>query len=78
MTFEVQTLTACDGWANCWHDDGELLIFDTREDAQAALDEFLDDLDEAIALGNIEPGYTADHYRVAPVHDEAEPEPETG
>jgi len=30
------------------------------------------DLDQKIAFGNIEQGYTADHYQVAPVHDEPE------
>ena len=26
MMYEVQALSVCDGWGNCWHDDGELVV----------------------------------------------------
>ena len=36
--FEVQTLFTY-GWENCWTEDDVLLQFNTREEAQAALDD---------------------------------------
>lgn len=71
--YEVQTCTLCDGWVNTWHciePDGREVpeTFPTEAAAQAALDEFLAEVAEEIALGIREPdeGYDASEFRVAP------------
>jgi hypothetical protein len=46
------------------------------EQAQGYLDDFLENLDQKIAFGNIEPCCTPDDYRVAPVHRDPEREQE--
>lgn len=62
--FEVQTNTVFDGWVNCWHEDDGLVYYETREQAQAAIDEFFEDLPAEMA-----DSYTRDDYRVVPVKD---------
>jgi hypothetical protein len=69
MTFEVQTLTVCDGWINAWFETGEdeirkPLTFPTREAAQEYLDDFLCEIDQLAAIGNLDDS-DPDHYRVA-------------
>lgn len=59
-TYEVQTLTIADGWDNCWHEDDELQTFSSAEEAQAAIDEFFDDLKDA----GMADDYDRDDYRV--------------
>ena len=56
MHYEVQQHTVLDGWTNTWfynEGDGVFQVetFSTRDEAQAALDEFFADLDEDIAAG---------------------------
>lgn len=74
MSYEVQTFTLCDGWVNIWHiehADGTSApeTFPTRAAAQAALDEFLGEIAEEIAVGQRRPdeGYDRDEFRVAKV-----------
>lgn len=54
MTYEVQTYTVCDGWINTWHVDDEPQFFDTVEEAKTELEDFLDDVAEAVAAGTME------------------------
>lgn len=76
--YEVQTFTLCDGWINTWSvseqagDDTFTEIpetFATHAKAQAALDEFLAEIQEEIASGQRTPdeGYEPEEFRVAPV-----------
>lgn len=69
MTWEVQTLTLCDGWTNTWTVDegsGDLPeTFPNREAAEAALAEFLAEMEDAAACGQIAEAYDPDDYRVA-------------
>ena len=45
MKYEVQIYTLCDGFINAWSDDDEGPVqFDTQAQAQAALEEHLQDL----------------------------------
>lgn len=57
MTYEVQHHTIQYGWINSWlYDEGDGLrpeTFETREAAQAALDEHIEDLWEELLAGNI-------------------------
>lgn len=74
MTYEVQTYTLCDGWVNTWyieHPDGtsEPETFSTRAAAQAALDEFLDEIAAEIACGQRHPDedYDREEFCIAKV-----------
>jgi hypothetical protein len=71
IAYEIQTLTFADGWVNTWtYEDSEGDMqpetFPTREAAQAALDEYLHDLADDVALGNIS-GYDPEEFQVHPV-----------
>jgi hypothetical protein len=68
MHYEVQEKTPRDGWQNRWfYNDGDgrlrLETFATREEAEAALDEFFADLAEDIAAGFCPP-CIRDEFRV--------------
>ena len=75
IKYEVQHYTLCDGWINTWricHDDGsdELEYFDSIEDAQSCIDEFLADEQEAFEEGNIESPYERDEFRIVEVQND--------
>lgn len=61
--FEVQTWTHNDGWQNVWQEEGEPLVFSTMKGAQAALDEFFQDLEAA----DMADKYSREDYRLARV-----------
>ena len=67
MTYEVQHYTMLYGWANVWlYDEGGGLqpeTFATKEAAEAALDEYLEDLEEECDAGHTGP-YSRDEFRV--------------
>lgn len=67
MSYEVQTLTICDGWVNTWTSDGDPEYFATYEEAEFALHEFLADMREAREYGDIKDDYDAEDYRIAKV-----------
>jgi len=71
MTYEVQHFTLCDGWINTWavlNEDGssDPETFATEAEAQAALDEFLTEIEEEIAIGQRgdDQGYDRNDFRV--------------
>ena len=73
MRYEIQTFTLCDGWVNTWtvhHGDRTSApeTFTTKEEAQAALDEFFADIQEEIDAGQREPdeGYDREEFRIMP------------
>jgi hypothetical protein len=66
MKFEIQTYTLCAGWINIWTDDSELVLFDTREAAQAELADFLAEQAHAVQLGHLE-DFSAEDYKIAEV-----------
>lgn len=76
--YEVQTFTLCDGWINSWtiiEDGGNNTTtetpetFATRAEAQAALDEFLAEIQDEITSGQRTPdeGYDPEEFRIVPV-----------
>jgi len=71
--YELQTWTLCDGWVNTWSVSDEAReapeTFATREDAQAALDEFLRDIQDEIDAGQREAdeGYDLADFRIEEV-----------
>lgn len=71
MKYEVQHYTLCDGWVNTWletTDDGKEVpcVYATREEAQAELDEYLEDVADQIACGERDKncGYDPSEYRI--------------
>jgi len=68
MRYEVQTLTFADGWTNTWSCDGDPQYFDTYEEAECALHEFLADIKEAVADGYMTEEYEGEDYRIAEVN----------
>jgi hypothetical protein len=46
MKYEIQTQFIY-GWENVWECDGKLEYFNTVEDAQASLNDFLDEMAQA-------------------------------
>jgi hypothetical protein len=60
MAFEVRQYTVCAGWVNNWlihQEDGKCQpqTFQTIEEAQAEIDEFLADIEAEIQSGNRQP-----------------------
>ena len=55
--YQVLTRTYVDGWINCWTIDGAPWTFETREEAQAEIDDLLQDLSD----------YRVDDYRIEEV-----------
>lgn len=68
MKYAVETNTFCDEWVNTWSDDDESpVLFDTHEQAQQELNQFLSDALEAFVSGNIDSPYLIDDYRITEV-----------
>lgn len=66
--YAVETLMGCE-WENCWkEDDVAPLVFDSFEEAQTALLEFLDDIEEAVKAGLMHYGYDKADYRIVRVN----------
>ena len=70
MTWEVRTFTLCDGWVNTWSitENGQAPrpeTFATREDAEAALADFLAETAAAAAFGEIEEAEHEENYIIA-------------
>lgn len=69
MPYEVQYNTPADGWANTWlYDEGDGLLrpetFESEREAEAALDEHLQDLEEEFRAGHTIRRYSRDEFRV--------------
>ena len=73
MKYEVQQYTLCEGWVNTWgvEEDGVFVpeVFDSKEEAQAEINAFLQEIAEEIEQGERAPdnGYDAHDFRVAEV-----------
>lgn len=71
VSYEIQHHTQCDGWVNTWtitEADGTetLETFSTIEAAQAALDEFFEDIRDEIEAGqrDADKGYDRSEFRI--------------
>ena len=70
MRYEIQHYTICYGWVNTWayaEADGVMQpeTFATAAEAQAALDEYLADVEEEVAAGQMAP-CCRNEFRVRP------------
>lgn len=68
MPYEIQHNTLCDGWVNTWfvtdhHGDLHPETFEAASEAEAALDEYLFDLQEEHYAGQIE-AYDPEDFRI--------------
>ena len=65
--FMVQMLFSY-GWDDAeWQDDDQPLLYNSREEAQAAIDEHCRDCADAVARGDMIDGYDPSEFRVVPV-----------
>ena len=64
--FEIQTQFLY-GWENVWECDGNLEFFDSHQDAQMALDDFFEEVEQDYFNGYIEDKYSRDDYRIVEV-----------
>ena len=68
MKYEVQQYTLCDGWINTWsiEENGVSTpeVFDSKAEAQAEIDAFLQEIAEEIEQGERDPenGYDAEDF----------------
>jgi hypothetical protein len=64
MRYEIQTYTLCAGWINLWTEGlNTLVTFDSFEDAQKELQDFLGELANAVELGHLD-DFSPDDYRI--------------
>lgn len=73
--YEVQENCLCGGWTNTWsHEDwaGKDIptTFDSREDAEAELDWFFQECQEAVDSGNMEDVPDRADFRIVEVSDD--------
>ena len=53
------------GWDDAYLDDNEKpILFDTKKEAQADIDDLIDDVKEAVKLGHMEDEYDKEDYRI--------------
>ncbi|MFZ2992413.1 MAG: hypothetical protein WA061_01745 [Microgenomates group bacterium] len=67
MKWEVQQYTFCDGWVNTWTEDDIPVTFSTRSQAEKELQEYLDEVREVAARGDMLEEYYQDDFKVVPV-----------
>ena len=63
MKYEVLTSTLADGYSNTWTDDeGKKCLFNSREEAQAEIDQMLQDVKDAVQAGDMVEEYDPDDF----------------
>lgn len=68
MKYVIETDTFITGWANTWTDDeGYPLVFDSKEQAENALADYLNDAQEAFVRGDIKHSCLSEDYRISEV-----------
>ena len=68
--FRVMTKTICGGWDDCWTDEEhEPTRFKTSDEAQAAIDELIEDTNEAVKNGDMDGAYSPDDYKIEEVNE---------
>ena len=65
MRYKVLTDTLCDGWSDCWHEDGRPARYETKAEAEA---EILDHLSSCEQAGL--QGYKRSDYRIMEIVNE--------
>ena len=59
------------GWDNAsWQDEeGKPLVYDSKEEANKAIDEFIQDVHEAVLKGDMDSEVNREEYRAVPVKE---------
>ena len=71
IKYQVEHYTWCDDWVNCESDgDGNKIYYETAEEAQASINDFVEEWNEEVDNGTNELGdhYDVDEYRVVKVN----------
>jgi len=71
IKYQVEHYTWCDGWVNCESDgDGNKIYYETADEAQASINDFVEEWNEEVDNGTNELGdhYDVDEYRVVKVN----------
>jgi len=68
MKHVIETDTFITGWANTWTDkEGYPLVFDSKEQAEKELADYLRDAQEAFGRGDTDHPYLSEDYRISEV-----------
>ena len=72
--YEIQHFTLCDDWVNCWttyDDQGNEYptVFNSHDEAQQALSEYLSESEYEYQIGNIDTRYHASEYRIVQIEE---------
>ena len=72
IRYEVQTNTLCDGWVNTWTylDSGSPIVFDTKEDAEKELSDWLEERN--LDCDNKNDRFDPSHFRIVTLNKEEE------
>ena len=65
--YEVQEYCLMSGWTNTWSDDDGASTFQTKEEAEAELDWFLQEMLEAVEEGNMTDAPDREDFRIVEV-----------
>jgi hypothetical protein len=71
IKYQIELYTWCDGWVNCESDgDGNKIYYETAEEAQASINDCVEEWNEEVDNGTNELGdhYDVDDYRVVKVN----------
>lgn len=63
----IETYTLCDGWLNLWSDEGGPTVFNSKQEAEAELECYLQDEKQAYKDGNIAGLSDPDDFRIMEV-----------
>lgn len=67
--YEVQEWCLCGGWTNHWTTNDEPTYFNSEAEAQAELDEYLQDMQYEVEAGNMEDAPDASEFRIVEVQN---------
>jgi len=67
--YEVQEWCLCGGWINHWAIDDNPHYFNTEAEAQAELDEYLQDMQDEVEAGYMQDAPDASEFRIVEVQN---------
>lgn len=66
MRYQILTYTLCEGWVNIWTDNEVLITFDSLDQAQKELQDFLSEMAESVQLGYLD-DFNPEDYKIEKV-----------
>jgi hypothetical protein len=65
MPWKIEELTWCNKWEDNWTDEDDNPVrFETKELADEALTDYLDDINQAVEAGDMKEGYNREGFRI--------------